>query len=298
WFQGEFCGAAIADVLFGDYNPSGKLPITFPKTVGQLPYNFPFKRGSQPPTESLNAQEKKTLVNGALYPFGFGLSYTTYQYSNLSVSPTTIALDVQNTGARAGDEIVQLYLSPRVTSIVYYDKVLRGFDRVALQPGEKKRIRFAIGRDDLLLLDRDMKWTVEPGTYDVMIGASSEDIRLRGTFDIKQTRIPRCHRVVTCRAGLEARNTTCKTGSHESRHAARRLRRHPARDGRLRRQQHLQPPAVRTSRRQVVRRRPLAAPRARRIVRRHSRHGAASHELERDLAVRDAEHHARQEPRT
>lgn len=192
WFQGEFCGAAIADVLFGDYNPGGKLPITFPKTVGQIPYNFPFKRGSQPRTEELEAQEKKTLVNGALYPFGYGLSYTTYRYSNLDIAPAAqapggtvqIALDVENTGSRAGNEIVQLYLSPRVTSVVYYDKVLRGFERVPLQPGEKKRVRFTVGHDDMMLLDRDMQWTVEPGRFDVLVGASSEDIRLRGTFDI------------------------------------------------------------------------------------------------------------------
>jgi len=96
-----------------------------------------------------------------------------------------IGLEVENAGRRAGDEIVQLYLSPRVTSIVYYDKVLRGFERVPLQPGEKKQVRFTIGRDDLMLLDREMTWSVEPGTYDVMIGASSEDIRLKGTFDIQ-----------------------------------------------------------------------------------------------------------------
>ena len=193
WFQGEFCGTAIADVLFGDFNPSGKLPITFPKTVGQIPYNFPFKRGSQPRSEDLNAQEKRTLVNGALYPFGHGLSYTTYGYSNLEIagSPASatetirVALDVENTGRRAGDEIVQLYVSPRVTSIVYYDKVLRGFERIPLQPGEKKRVEFTIGPDDLMLLDRDMKWTVEPGAYDVMLGASSEDIRVRGEFRVR-----------------------------------------------------------------------------------------------------------------
>jgi len=193
WFQGEFCGTAIADVLFGDVNPSGKLPITFPKTVGQIPYNFPFKRGSQPRTEDLNAQEKRTLVNGALYPFGHGLSYTSYRYSNLAVagSPASatgairVALDVENTGRRAGDEIVQLYLSPRVTSVVYYDKVLRGFERIPLQPGEKKRVEFTLGPDDLMLLDRDMKWTVEPGAYDVMLGASSEDIRVRGEFRVR-----------------------------------------------------------------------------------------------------------------
>jgi len=91
WFQGEFCGTAIADVLFGDYNPSGKLPITFPKTVGQIPLNFPFKRGSQVRTEDLNNQEKKTMVNGPLYPFGHGLSYTTFAYSNLEITPSTQA---------------------------------------------------------------------------------------------------------------------------------------------------------------------------------------------------------------
>src|SRR5262245_34680744 len=91
WFQGEFCGEAIADVLFGDYNPSGKLPITFPKSVGQIPLNFPYKRGSQLPSENLNAQEKKTMVNGSLYPFGYGLSYTTFVYSGLQISPTTQA---------------------------------------------------------------------------------------------------------------------------------------------------------------------------------------------------------------
>jgi beta-glucosidase len=192
WFQGEFCGTAIADVLFGDYNPSGKLPLTFPKTAGQIPLNFPFKRGSQVPTDELNAQERKTLVNGALYPFGHGLSYTTYLYSNLEIAPTTqtpggkiqVALDVENNGRVAGEEIVQLYLSPRVTSIVYYDRVLRGFERVPLQPGEKKRVRFELRPDDLMLLDRDMRWTVEAGRYDVLFGASSEDIRLRGTFEI------------------------------------------------------------------------------------------------------------------
>jgi Glycosyl hydrolase family 3 C terminal domain. len=101
WFQGEFCGTAIADVLFGDVNPSGKLPITFPKTVGQIPYNFPFKRGSQPRTEDLNAQEKRTLVNGALYPFGYGLSYTSYRYSNLEVAGSPASRD-RNDSCRVG----------------------------------------------------------------------------------------------------------------------------------------------------------------------------------------------------
>jgi beta-glucosidase len=193
WFQGEFCGTAIADVLFGDYNPAGKLPVTFPKSVGQIPFNFPYKKGSQVATDKLVASERRAMVNGALYPFGHGLSYTTFAYSNLEVTPATqsaagaiqVALDVTNTGSRAGDEIVQLYLNDEVASIVYYERVLRGFERVSLKPGEKTRVRFTLTPDDLKLLDRDMKWTVEPGTFQVLIGASSEDIRLRGAFEIK-----------------------------------------------------------------------------------------------------------------
>ena len=193
WFQGEFCGTAIADVLFGDYNPSGKLPVTFPKSVGQIPFNFPYKKGSQVATDKLVASERKAMVNGALYPFGHGLSYTTFAYSNLEVTPSTqratgtiqVALDVTNTGSRAGDEIVQLYLNDEVASIVYYERVLRGFERVSLKPGEKARVRFTLAPDDLKLLDRDMKWTVEPGTFQVLVGASSENIRLRGAFEIK-----------------------------------------------------------------------------------------------------------------
>ena len=193
WFQGEFCGAAIADVLFGDYNPSGKLPLTFPKTVGQVPLNFPFKRASQLPDAALRPEEVKTLVNGPLYPFGYGISYTTYAYSNLAVTPTTstptgtinVSVDVQNTGSRAGSEIVQLYVDDKVSSIVYYDKVLRGFERVALQPGEKKTVKFTLGFDDLKLYDRNNKWTVEPGEFEVQIGASSEDIRQKAVFRIQ-----------------------------------------------------------------------------------------------------------------
>jgi beta-glucosidase len=193
WFQGDYCGTAIADVLFGDYNPSGKLPITFPKSVGQIPLNFPYKRGSQIRSENLNNQEKKAMVNGPLYPFGHGLSYTTYAYSNLQISPPTqnrsgniqVSLDVQNTGTHAGAEIVQLYLSPDVTSVVYYDSVLRGFERVSLKPGEQASVRFTLSPQDLMILNRDMQWVVEPGRFQVLAGASSEDIRLRGSFNIR-----------------------------------------------------------------------------------------------------------------
>jgi beta-glucosidase len=194
WFQGEFLGTAVADVLFGDYNPSGKLPITFPKSVGQIPLNFPYKRGSQIRTENLNNQERKMMVNGPLYPFGYGLSYTTYRYSNLQIAPDVqnadgdiqVSLEVENSGTRGGDEIVQLYLSPEVTSIAYYDTVLRGFERVGLKPGEKKSVRFTLSPRDLMILNRDMEWRVEPGRFQVFVGASAEDIRLRGSFAIRR----------------------------------------------------------------------------------------------------------------
>lgn len=193
WFQGEFCGTAVADVLFGDYNPSGKLPLTFPKSVGQIPFNFPFKRASQLPTERLEASERRNVVNGALYPFGHGLSYTTFAYANLAVTPATqtpegaieVALDVRNTGELAGDEIVQLYLSDEVSSVVTYERVLRGFERVSLKPGETAHVRFTLRSDDLKLLNREMQWVVEPGRFQVLVGASSEDIRLRGAFEIR-----------------------------------------------------------------------------------------------------------------
>jgi beta-glucosidase len=131
-------------------------------------------------------------VNGPLYAFGHGLSYTTYDYSNLQITPATqdrtgnieVSLDVENTGSRAGDEIVQLYLSPDVTSVVYYDSVLRGFERVSLKAGEKTHVRFTLNPRDLMILNRDMQWVVEPGRFQVRVGASSEDIRLRGSFNI------------------------------------------------------------------------------------------------------------------
>jgi len=193
WFQGEFGAAAVADVLFGDVNPSGKLPVTFPRSVGQIPYNFPYKRGSQSAADELDNAEKKSMVHGALYPFGHGLSYTSFRYSRLEVAPALlgpggsvrVALDVTNTGARAGDEVVQLYVSDEVSSVVTYAQVLRGFERVALAPGETRRVEFTLGPDDLKLLDREMRWTVEPGRFQVLVGSSSQDIRARGAFEVR-----------------------------------------------------------------------------------------------------------------
>jgi len=184
WFPGAQGGSAIADVLFGDYNPGGKLTITFPKTVGQIPYNFPTKPGAQ-------AEGEKTRVQGPLYPFGYGLSYTTFAYSNLKITPAkptimgnvTVTVDVQNTGSRAGDEVVQLYTHDMVSSVTTYEKNLRGFERVSLQPGEKKTVTFTLTPADLSLWDITMHFVVEPGVFKVMIGASSEDIRLTSEFE-------------------------------------------------------------------------------------------------------------------
>ena len=192
WFPNQYGGRAIAETLFGDYNPGGKLSITFPKTTGQIEYNFPFKPGSQADQGRKEYSYGNTSVNGALYPFGFGLSYTTFNYSNLVVDPVVqkqqgdmrISVDVSNTGTRKGDEVVELYIKDKVSSVTTYESQLRGFERVALNSGETKTIHFILHPQDLELLDKNMNWTVEPGEFEVRIGASSEDIKLKKDFTI------------------------------------------------------------------------------------------------------------------
>lgn len=192
WFPSVQSGQVIAETLFGDNNPGGKLPITFPKTVGQIEFNFPFKPGSQAGQGGSNSWGK-TSVNGALYPFGYGLSYTTFAYSNLQVSPdkgnsqgiVTVTVDVTNTGQRKGDDVVQLYIKDDVSSVTTYEYDLRGFERVTLNPGETKTVTFKLNPDDLALLDKNMNWTVEPGTFQAWIGSSSQDIKLKKTFTIE-----------------------------------------------------------------------------------------------------------------
>jgi beta-glucosidase len=192
WFPSVQSGQVIAETLFGDNNPGGKLAITFPKTTGQIEFNFPFKPNSQAGQGGQNSWGK-TSVNGALYPFGYGLSYTKFEYSNLTVSPekgnsqgdVTVTVDVTNTGARKGDDVVQLYLKDNISSVTTYEFDLRGFERIALAPGEKKTVQFTLHPDDLALLDRNMNWTVEPGKFTVMIGASSEDIKLKKEFVVE-----------------------------------------------------------------------------------------------------------------
>ena len=190
WFPTCIGGKVIAETLFGDHNPSGRLTITFPKTVGQLEYNFPFKPKSQAgqPSSGPNGSGN-TRVSGELFEFGFGLSYTTFAYSNLQVSPKvqatkgeyTVKCDVENTGSRAGYEVVQLYVSDKISSVTTYESILRGFEKVYLNPGEKKTVTFTIKPEDLQILDKNMNWTVEPGEFVFMIGKSSKDIQLKDT---------------------------------------------------------------------------------------------------------------------
>jgi beta-glucosidase len=189
-FPGEFGGLAVAEALFGDLNPGGKLAFTVPRTVGQLPMNFPTKPAAQ--ADEAWREGRRAQVNGVLYPFGHGLSYTTFAYERLQVSPANaragdvirVSVDVRNTGTRAGDEVVQLYLVDVLSSVTTYEKVLRGFSRVALAPGEQKTVSFTLGGKDLQLLDASGRWVVEPGTFEVQVGSSSTDIRLKDHFEI------------------------------------------------------------------------------------------------------------------
>lgn len=149
WFPGEFCGQAVAEALFGDYNPGGRLAVTFPKSVGQIPFAFPFKPGSD--------ESSSTSVYGALYPFGHGLSYTTFTYSDLHISPSHqgvqgdihVSCKIKNTGKIKGDEVVQLYLRDEISSVTTYTKVLRGFERISLKAGEEQTVHFRLRPQDL-----------------------------------------------------------------------------------------------------------------------------------------------------
>ncbi|MES2418165.1 MAG: glycoside hydrolase family 3 N-terminal domain-containing protein [Bacteroidota bacterium] len=183
-FPGVKGGIAIADVLFGDYNPGGKLTLTFPKSVGQLPLNFPSKPNAQTDEGEL------AKIKGILYPFGHGLSYTTFDYSKLSIgkmkadSTISIAVNIKNTGKYDGEEVVQLYTRDLLSTVTTYEKNLRGFKRVNLKVGEEKQLTFELRADDLKLWNSQMQFVLEPGEFLVMLGSSSEDIRLKGKFMI------------------------------------------------------------------------------------------------------------------
>lgn len=193
WYPGAHGGTAIAQALLGEYNPGGKLSVTFPKTAGQIPLNFPYKPNSQVNGGTgLGPGGHKTRASGALYDFGYGLSYTTFEYSDMALSKNRImpgegvdvSFTVTNTGKYKGDEIVQLYLHDVESSITVYDKMLRGFERVPLESGESKKVTFHLGPEAFSMLDRNFNKVIEPGVFDILVGASSKDLRLGASLTV------------------------------------------------------------------------------------------------------------------
>ncbi len=195
WFAGTQGGNAIADALFGDINPGGKLPVTFPRAVGQIPIYYNHKNTGRPPVDPKNKYSSKYLDMPVtpLYPFGYGLSYTQFQLSNLQLSQPriradgrlTLSVEVLNTGARAGDEVVQLYIHQTAASVTRPVKQLEGFERVALRPGERRRVLFTLGAKQLGFYNRRLRFVVEPGTFQVFVGTNSADERgLESRFEV------------------------------------------------------------------------------------------------------------------
>ncbi|MDB5279621.1 MAG: beta-glucosidase [Ferruginibacter sp.] len=185
WFLGQEGGYAMIDALFGDVNPSGKLPISFPRSAGHIPAYYSYKPSSR---RGYNVG----LDVSPLFPFGYGLSYTTFQYSNLTISaPTmkkngtaTVRVDVKNTGNRSGAEVVQLYIRDEFSSVPRPVKELKGFKKIGLEPGQSQTVTFRISPELLAFYDKDMKWVVEPGDFTIMVGTSShktDSIRLKVT---------------------------------------------------------------------------------------------------------------------
>jgi beta-glucosidase len=185
-------GPAVADVLFGDYNPGGKLPVTFPRSVGQVPLYYNHKNTGRPPVPGAPYTDKNAYKSKywdvpwtPLFPFGHGLSYTTFTYDNLQVSAprirrsdsVTVRVDVTNAGTRAGDEVVQLYIRDEVGSVTRPVMELRGFQRITLRPAERRTVTFTLRPEDLAIYGPDMKRVVEPGFFTVFVGTSSADTR-------------------------------------------------------------------------------------------------------------------------
>lgn len=193
WNCGEKGGSAIADVLFGDYNPSGRLPITVARHVGQLPVYYNYKPSKAYWIERSEGKGYVDISATPLFEFGYGLSYTEFEYSNLQITPQSIApagevsitLDVKNVGDCKGCEVVQLYINDVISTVSTPIKELKGFEKIALSPGEKKTVEFKLTPEHLSLLNQHLEPVVEPGTFDIMIGSSSEDIRLKGSVTVR-----------------------------------------------------------------------------------------------------------------
>jgi beta-glucosidase len=197
WWLGSEAGNAIANVLFGDYNPSGKLPMTFPRSIGQVPIYYNYYNTGRPAPDNDKQQIYTSayidLEKSPKFPFGYGLSYTTFDYSNLELSRKIIKpgeslkvkFTITNSGKLAGEEVIQLYLKDLVASLVRPVKELRDFKKIMLRPGETKTMEFIIDKEKLSFFDKDLKWIAEPGEFEVMIGSSSADIRLKERFELK-----------------------------------------------------------------------------------------------------------------
>ena len=182
WYPGQEGGNAIADILFGDYNPAGRLPISVPRSVGQLPVYY-----NQRNPKSHDYVE---MTQAPLYPFGFGLSYTSFEYSNLAIHKVsntsyTAEFTITNTGNFDGDEVAQLYIRDEVASTVRPVKQLKHFSRISLKKGESKTISLELSENDFSIIDQQMKRIVEPGKFKIMIGSSSEDIKLEDVINIE-----------------------------------------------------------------------------------------------------------------
>ena len=187
WYPGEEGGHAVADVLFGTYNPAGRLPITFPADEAQLPLVYHHK-----PTG--RGDDYTNLSGLPLFPFGYGLSYTTFEYSDIKLSKhiinknesTTVSFTIKNSGKREGDEVVQLYIRDQLSSIARPVMELKGFQRIHVETGESKIVSFVITPEMLSMLNIKMEEIVEPGDFRIMVGSSSRDIQLKEILTVKE----------------------------------------------------------------------------------------------------------------
>ncbi len=185
WFLGTQAGNAIADILFGDYNPSGKLPVTFPRNVGQIPVFYNMKNTGRPLSKNKYTSKYLDVPNSPLFPFGFGLSYTSFEYGDIDLDKKIlnktdslkVSINIKNTGNREGEEVVQLYIRDLVGSVTRPVKELKGFKKINLKPGESKEVIFYLSFNDLAFYDRDMNFVTEPGDFEMYIGTNSVDVK-------------------------------------------------------------------------------------------------------------------------
>jgi beta-glucosidase len=199
WYPGEKGGVAIANILFGKVNPSGRLNISIPQSAGHIPVFYNHVASNKgfyhnPGSPDKPGQDYVFSSTNVLFPFGYGLSYTTFKYSNMQVSATSfgkndvvqVSVDVTNTGNLAGKEVVQMYLGNKVNSVTTPVMALKGFDKINLKPGETKTVKFIVKPEDIAIWNADMKQVTEPGTFDVMIARSAEDVVLKKTLEYKE----------------------------------------------------------------------------------------------------------------